>query len=121
GDVQLRARMVLKLLELRGRTNVPVMVGAERPLLGQRPVYWAGHEGQGLLDAGDAGRAPSREHAVDFIVRRALAAPGALHLIAIGPLTNVALALLREPGLPLEHITIMGGAVRGLARLDLPY
>ncbi|MES4793309.1 MAG: nucleoside hydrolase, partial [Chloroflexota bacterium] len=39
GDVLLRARMVLKLLKLRGKTDIPVMSGASIPLLGLRPVY----------------------------------------------------------------------------------
>ncbi len=46
GDVGLRARMVRKLLRLAGRERAcPVLLGVEPPLLGLRPVYWAGHEG----------------------------------------------------------------------------
>ncbi len=123
GDVSLRARMVLKLLELRGRSDVPVMAGAAVPLLGKRPVYWAGHEGKGLLEPADEGRRPSPEHAVDFLVRTVLERPGQVHLLAIGPLTNLALAFRREPRLAgqLAHLTIMGGAIRGPGRFDLPY
>jgi purine nucleosidase len=49
--------------------------------------------------------------------------PGQIHLIGIGPLTNIALAFLREPRLAanLRHLTIMGGVVRGNDSLDLPY
>ena len=49
--------------------------------------------------------------------------PGQIHLLAIGPLTNVALAFKREPRLAerLAHLTIMGGAVRGPYTLALPY
>ncbi|HEY3083761.1 MAG TPA: nucleoside hydrolase [Chloroflexota bacterium] len=123
GDVQLRARMVLKLLRLRGRDDVPVCAGVEPPLLGRRPVYWAGHEGEGLLDAADRALRPRDEHAVDFLVRHVMAHPGEIHLLAIGPLTNVALAFRREPRLPgsLRHLTVMGGAARGLDDLGLPY
>lgn len=123
GDVRLRARMVLKLLELRGRTDVPVMVGAEEPLLGKRPVYWAGHEGEGLLKPDDERRLPSDEHAVDFLIRTVMGQPGQIHLLAIGPLTNLALAFRREPRLArnLAHLTIMGGAIRGPGHFDLPY
>src|SRR5215467_10346800 len=64
GDALLRARMVRKLLRLAGREEVPVYVGAEKPLLCRRPVYWAGHEGVGLLEEADAGLAPAVEHAV---------------------------------------------------------
>jgi purine nucleosidase len=51
GDVDLRARMVIKLLRLRNHPELPVMVGASEPLLGLRPVFWPGHEGLGLLDS----------------------------------------------------------------------
>jgi purine nucleosidase len=123
GDVRLRARMVLKLLALAGRGEVPVMLGASLPLLRRRPVYWAGHEGAGLLEPGDAALTPSSEHAVDYLVRTIWENPGQIHLLAIGPLTNVALAFAREPRLAerLAHLTIMGGAVRGPGSLGLPY
>jgi purine nucleosidase len=121
GDVDVRARMVLKLLRLRDRTDVPVYTGVRQPLLGRRPVYWAGHEGIGLLEPGDE-LTPHPEHAVDYLIRTVLAHPGQIHLLAIGPLTNVALAFLREPRLPtsLAHLTIMGGVCRGPGMLDLP-
>ena len=115
GDVLLRARMVLKLLRMTGRSDVPVMTGAGQTLLGLRPIYWPGHEGVGLLEPADETLAPEREHAVDYIVRMVMGNPGKIHLLAIGPLTNVALAFRREPRLAehLGHLTIMGGAIRG--------
>ena len=121
GDVDLRARMVRKLLRLHGVDRVPVLAGARRPLLGKRPVYWAGHEGKGLLEPGEDAQGPDPEHAVDFIVRTAMDNPGQIHLLAIGPLTNVALALLREPALAdrLAGLTVMGGACRGPGSLHL--
>ncbi len=123
GDVHLRARMVLKLLQLAGRSDVPVFAGVARPLLGQRPVYWAGHEGRGLLEPADQSLHPRPEHASDFLARAIAERPGQIHLLAIGPLTNLALAFLREPRLPglLAHLTVMGGAVRGPGRFGLPY
>ncbi|HVG98806.1 MAG TPA: nucleoside hydrolase [Chloroflexota bacterium] len=118
GDVALRARMALELLGLAGRTDVAVAAGASAPLLGRVPVYWAGHEGKGLIaesPAPPSGPGWTDEHAVDLIVRTVMANPGEIHLVAVGPLTNVALALLREPRLArnLAHLTVMGGAVRG--------
>lgn len=123
GDVDLRARLARKLLRLAGRADLPVLAGARQPLLGLRPVYWAGHEGQGLLDSSEDGLAPDAEHAIDFLVRVVMSNAGRVHLVAIGPLTNVALALEREPRLArsLARLTIMGGAVRGPDSARLPY
>jgi purine nucleosidase len=122
GDVDLRARFAAKLLGLAGRADVPVTAGARLPLLNKRTIYWGGHEGRGLLHdtPEDATIRYSGEHAVDFIVRMAGERPGEIHLLAIAPLTNVALALMRAPDLPLKHITLMGGVVRAPGRLDLP-
>ena len=123
GDVELRSRMVRKLLMLAGRTEVPVHLGVAPPLLGLREVYWPGHEGVGLLEEGEDLPPLAAEHAVDYIVRTVMAHPGEIHLLAIGPLTNVALAFRREPRLAksLGHLTIMGGVVRDPHRLGLPY
>lgn len=123
GDVDLRARMTLKLLRLQGHPQVPVTVGARKPLLNLRPVFWPGHEGKGLLSPDDGALVPNSEHAVDYIVRTITENPGEIHLVAVGPLTNVAIAFLREPRLAewLSHLTIMGGAIRGRSDLDLPY
>lgn len=122
GDVELRGRMVQKLLALKGRTEVPIRLGTRSPLLGLREIHWVGHEGKGLLDAEDEGAEFSSEHAADFIARTVMDQPGQIHLLAIGPLTNVALAMAKEPRLAatLAHLTIMGGAVRGPDSLGLP-
>ena len=115
GDVALRGRMVRKLLTLAGRDDVPVLLGSAVTLTGSREIFWAGHEGVGLLGPDDPGADPDGEHATDAIVRLVMADPGAIHLLAVGPLTNVALALRREPRLAqnLAGLTIMGGAIRG--------
>jgi purine nucleosidase len=123
GDVALRARMAHKLLDLRGRGAVPVLQGAREPLLGLRPVYWEGHEGQGLVGQEEDAPAESGEDAVDYIVRTVLEKPEEIHLLAIGPLTNIALAFKRDPRVArdLAHLTIMGGVLRGPQSLGLAY
>jgi purine nucleosidase len=123
GDVAVRARIALKLLRLRGLHGLPVAMGADRPLLRQRPVYWAGHEGQGLLEPADEALQPSKQHAVDLIVEAVTAHPREITLVAIGPLTNVALAFLREPRLAgsLAGLVVMGGVVGGAHALHLPW
>ncbi len=122
GDVLLRSRMVLKLLQLRGVT-APVAAGAAEPLQSQGPVYWEGHEGQGLLTSDDRSLQPITAHAADFLIQTVLGRPGQVHLIAIGPLTNVALAVLKEPRFvsSLAGITLMGGVVGGRDALELPW
>jgi purine nucleosidase len=115
GDVGLRARMTRKLLHLADRNDVPVHEGIGAPLMRNHPVYWPGHEGQGLLAEGDEerfGRGPDG-HAVDYLIERVMAQPGEVHLLAIGPLTNVAAAMIRQPQLAhnLAHLTIMGGFI----------
>ncbi len=123
GDVDLRARMVHKVLRLYGRANVPVFTGMSRTILGLRPIYWGGHEGVGLLDADDTAQTPTSGDAVDYIIETVMANPGAIHLVCIGPLTNAAMAFLRQPHLAenLAHLTIMGGVLGGAGRLELPY
>jgi purine nucleosidase len=123
GDVLLRSRMVRKLLTLRGVADLPIAAGADKPLEDRGPVYWEGHEGQGLLTPDDLAWHPGPEHAAELIVRLARADPGQLHLAAIGPLTNVALALVRDPQLArnLAGVTLMGGAVGGAGALHLPW
>ncbi len=123
GDVALRGRMIARLLQLRGVTGVPVALGATKPLLGKRHIYWAGHEGQGLLTPEAEPFSPSAEHAADLIVRTVMAHPGEITVAAIGPLTNLALAFLKEPRLAqaLAGLTIMGGVVGGAGALHLPW
>jgi purine nucleosidase len=123
GNVLLRARMVLKLLELRGAQEIPVALGAVKPLLSMRPVCWAGYEGSGLLEPGDERLAPGKESAVELIVRTVMDNPGEITLIAIGPLTNIAAACLCEPRLAanLASLVIMGGVVGGAHALALPW
>lgn len=121
GDVRLRARMVRKLLRLADRPEVPVYAGLEPPLLGVRPVFWPGHEGVGLLEPEDDSLLPEAEHAVDYLLRITAEHPGEIHLTAIGPLGNVAMAIRRDPGFldRLAGLTIMGGVFRGPGRWNM--
>ncbi len=113
GDVELRARMVHKVFQLHGTDDIPVHAGVGQPLLGLDPVYWPGHEGVGLLSDDDNLPAPSATHAVDFLVAQVMANPGEITLLAVGPLTNVATAVIREPGFAksLKRLVVMGGRI----------
>jgi inosine-uridine nucleoside N-ribohydrolase len=104
----------LRLLEFFGAARVPVTAGAAGPLA--RPAITAEHAHgadrlRGLpLPAATAEPRPGA--AADYIVDTVLAAPGEITLVAVGPLTNVALALRREPALTgaVRDFVIMGGS-----------
>lgn len=114
-DVGLRGRMAAKLLHLADLGDVPVALGAREPLLDRVPVFWQGHEGLGLLDPGDPRPDFDPRHAANLIVDLAHQNPGEIWVLAIGPLTDIALALQLEPRLPdlLAGVTTMGGVLRG--------
>ena len=98
----------LRVLSLVGRTDVPVAMGADRPLV--RDLHVAAHvHGDSGLDGPELparGAEPIDQHAVDFLAERVT--PETV-LIPVGPLTNVALALDR--GIAPARIVLMGGAI----------
>ena len=104
-----------RIVELAGRTDVPVHAGCVRPMV--RQLRTAEHvHGRTGLD-GYALPEPTmplaQKHGVDFIVDTVMAAPeGDITLCTLGPLTNVAMALVREPAIArrLAGIVMMGGA-----------
>jgi purine nucleosidase len=107
GDTDLRAKMAATVLSMMG-LHVPVHRGCEQPLSG-KAVVWAGHEGAGLPDL-HAARYDSLD-AVEALIAMAAAAPGDLEVLAIGPLTNIASAMRRDPAFAgnLRRLVVMGG------------
>ena len=105
-----------RIVALSQRTDVPVHLGAAGPLVRQQvfgKYAKVGAFSEQLVPSG--GAAPSEEHAIDFIVRmtrEAARAAAPLTICAIGPLTNVALALVRHPEVSrgIGRIVSMGGA-----------
>lgn len=113
-DADQVARNTLALLELCGRPGVEVAIGARKPLTVPLTTTPETHGPQGLGHAvlpEPAGTVSGRD-AVDLWIEHARARPGELTALITAPLTNFALALRREPGLPelLAGVVIMGGS-----------
>jgi pyrimidine-specific ribonucleoside hydrolase len=109
-------RNALRTLTLIGRTDIPVARGADKPLL-RDPIVAPEIHGVSGLDGADLpepGFHGLAEHAVDFLIRTVMESREPVTLVPTGPLTNVALALLKQPELArrLRRIVLMGGAVR---------
>ncbi len=110
----LAAENTLRVLERVGLDGVPVALGAARPLA--QPLHTSEHvhgqDGLGNTRQPQPRGWLAEGSAAEQMVRLARAYPGQLTVLALGPLTNVALALLLEPELPklLREVVVMGGA-----------
>ncbi len=114
-DVDTATRNSLHAVAMAGQPEVPVARGAAGPITGRPPVFAPhvhGADGQGDRGTGRPVQPAAEETAAEQIVRIASAHPGEVELVAVGPMTNVALALGLSPELPslLRGVTIMGGA-----------
>jgi inosine-uridine nucleoside N-ribohydrolase len=107
----------LRLVEIAGRTDIPVAGGASHPLV--RRLATAGHvhgvNGLAGVDFPEPKIKPVRETAPEIIRRIVRENPGEITIVAVGPLTNVALALRSDPELAsmIPAIVIMGGSLSG--------
>jgi purine nucleosidase len=104
------------VLELAGRADVPVHPGPDGPLV-KPPAFSTethGPQGLGYAELPAPSRPLESTPAAERIVELARERPGGLLLVTLGPLTNLALALEREPSLPslLRGWVLMGGAFR---------
>jgi inosine-uridine nucleoside N-ribohydrolase len=105
----------LKTLTLIGDTGIPVARGADKPLFRELTVAPEIHGVSGLdgADLPQPGFKGVEQHAVDFLIRTIMESGTPLILVPTGPLTNIALAMLKDPRITtkLERIVLMGGAV----------
>jgi purine nucleosidase len=107
----LNARRICSVARIAG---VPVAAGCDRPLL--RPLITAPETlGESWLDGPGLGTPATplaAIHAIDLIIDLVMGAPGQITLVPIGPLTNIALALRKEPRLAaaVREVVLMGGA-----------
>jgi purine nucleosidase len=110
GDTMLRARMTRLVLDQLERKSVPIGIGARETLSGG-PVWWAGHEGQGIPGL-DRVQIDEGATAAELLHQAATEHRGRLELFAIGPLTNVAEAISSDDSFApsLRHLYVMGGA-----------
>lgn len=108
------ARNILRLLRAANR-RVDVYVGADQPLEGRDafPAEWRQQADEMAALGGQASRRPPRADAVSGLLARLRNTEGSVTVLALGPLTNIAMALQREPRTlaRMAQLVIMGGAV----------
>jgi purine nucleosidase len=108
------AKNALKVVELSGRTDIPVYAGCSRPI--RRQLVTAEHvHGETGLDGPTLPEPKIRlqaQHGVDFLIDKLRAAPaGEITLCTLGPLTNIAMALVKAPDIAprIKQIVMMAG------------
>lgn len=112
-----QVRNAFLTLNVAGRLgDVPIHLGCQRPLVRE----WASAEnvhgdGVGGLDMDMTGCDPQTEHGVDALIRLTAENPGEIDIVAIGPLTNIAMAAVKDPTFVanVRSLVIMGGSNNG--------
>ncbi len=107
----------LKLVSVAGRCDVPVAAGAQHPL-NQRTytaTYWHGKNGLADIELPPSKCKADPRFAADLIIELVHKYPHEITLIPIGPLTNIALAVSKDPSIVglVKDIVIMGGSLNG--------
>jgi len=119
GNVPLELTLsnALRLLTVCGRDDIPVAAGADRPLARRltTATYVHGENGMAGVRLPEPRGVPTTESAPELMRRIIRRSPGAVSILAIAPLTNLALAFREDPELPsmVAGITIMGGSLSG--------
>ena len=111
------AENTLRIIKLSGFSgHIPVAAGAEKPLVGEYdgPVVDVhGDNGIGNMELPETDQKPEEEDAADMIIRMVHENPHELTLVTLGRMTNIALALEKDPELPklVKNMVAMGGSV----------
>jgi inosine-uridine nucleoside N-ribohydrolase len=114
----------LKVLEIPGRTEIPVYAGAAAPLMHQGTEWdtkrhggWYANEPAPAPPGGFAKKKAESMGAIDFIVKTVNDNPGQVTILAIGPLTNIAMAMRMDATFAskVKQLVIMGGAIASVA------
>ena len=113
-DTDLTTANALRLLDLAKRTDIPVARGADKPLNGPylgAVAFVHGDDSQGNTFRPNSNRQPIDLTAAEFIVQQLNNQPGEITLVAVGPLTNLALALQLDPSIvdKVVEVVVMGG------------
>jgi purine nucleosidase len=117
GNVTLEkaTRNALSVLELGRASQIPVVAGSVVPLVQPLRATTDIHGASGIGDSRlpEPTTKPLDIHAVDYLIERALEEPGDLSIFPIGPLTNIAMAIRKEPRFAkaVKELVIMGGAI----------
>jgi purine nucleosidase len=120
-DVRVGEANARSLLERLGRTDIPIAVGAGRPLLqDMAPLRALFREvlQEGGTDGPWAPDPSGSRDAARLLVEAVLAAPGEITVLAIGPMTNLALAIAMEPAWAgaVRELVLMAGAAANYAQ-----
>jgi inosine-uridine nucleoside N-ribohydrolase len=111
GDTLLRSKIAKVTAQLLGRDDVEIVPGEKKTLSG-RQIYWAGHEGQGVPHLAET-EIHAKKSGPEYIVEMAERYSGELEVLATGPLTNIAKAILigKASNAKIRQLYIMGGAI----------
>jgi purine nucleosidase len=116
-EVEKTTLNALKICEIANKVNIPVAKGAGQPLVRVRETAPDIHGISGMDGPllPPPVMKPLDEHAIDFIIRNVMESEGDITLVAVGPLTNIALALSKEPRIraKIYELVIMGGGTFG--------
>ncbi len=116
-DAQQGLENALKIVSLAGRCDVTVVGGAQHPL-NQKLItaqFWHGKNGLANVELPPAKCKADPRFGPDFIIEMVHKYPHEITLIPVGPLTNIALAVLKDPSIAslVKDIVIMGGSITG--------
>ena len=114
--VEKATRNALSILELGHASHIPVAKGSVLPLIQplRASAFVHGESGIGNSQLPEPQTQPVAKHAVDYLIERVLAEPGELSIFPIGPMTNIAMAIRKEPKFAkaVGELVIMGGAIQ---------
>jgi purine nucleosidase len=116
-SVDKATRNALSVLELANASHIPVVQGCSLPLISQLSISGEAVHGKSGIGKATLPEPKSKvieQHAIDYLIERILAEPNQITLFTIGPMTNLALAIRKEPQIvsALKELVIMGGAIR---------